>query len=218
MDSSDLQGRVALITGASRGIGSAIATMLASAGVRVAINYREREADAREVVSRLCRQGHTALALRADVSVGAEVDALHQAVRSAFGAIDILVNNAGRGTKRSLDELDEAEFDRTIAVNLKSAFLCSQAVIPDMRSRRWGRIVNVSSVAARTGGALGVHYNASKAGLEGLTRSGCYTNITSPSSTWGTRITTNSPTMAAPFSRRHDPQARSRKDASGSRS
>jgi 3-oxoacyl-[acyl-carrier protein] reductase len=82
----------------------------------------------------------------------------------------VLVNNAGTATVRGLDDLDEAEFDRTLAVNLKSAFLCTQAVLPGMRARRWGRIVNISSVAARGPGLVGVHYNAAKAGLEGLTR------------------------------------------------
>lgn len=92
------------------------------------------------------------------------------AVQSGLGAIDVLVNNAGTGSIRDIDELTEAEFDRTLAVNLKSAFLCTQAVLPGMRARRWGRIVNLSSAAARGGGLVGVHYNASKAGLEGLTR------------------------------------------------
>jgi 3-oxoacyl-[acyl-carrier protein] reductase len=86
------------------------------------------------------------------------------------GLPESLLNNAGIATVRGLDDLDEAEFDRTISVNLKSAFLCTQAVLPAMRARGWGRIVNISSVAARSAGVVGVHYNASKAGLEGLTR------------------------------------------------
>jgi 3-oxoacyl-[acyl-carrier protein] reductase len=89
-------------------------------------------------------------------------------VTAALGPIDILVNNAGIAIVRGVDDLTEDDFDRTIAVNLKSAFLCTQAVLPAMRARRWGRIVNISSGAAR--GAIGVHYNASKAGMEGLTR------------------------------------------------
>ena len=91
-------------------------------------------------------------------------------VQRELGPIDILVNNAGVGLHRSLDELTEADFDRTLAVNLKSAFLCTQAVLPHMRAQRWGRIVNISSGAARGAGVVGVHYNASKAGMEGLTR------------------------------------------------
>jgi 3-oxoacyl-[acyl-carrier protein] reductase len=91
-------------------------------------------------------------------------------VAASLGPIDILVNNAGVAIVRGVDDLTEDDFDRTIAVNLKSAFLCTQAVLPAMRARRWGRIVNISSGAARGAGAIGVHYNASKAGIEGLTR------------------------------------------------
>src|SRR5476649_2367543 len=91
-------------------------------------------------------------------------------VVSTLGPVDILVNNAGIAIVRGLDDLTESDFDQTIAVNLKSAFLCTQAVLPAMRAKRWGRIVNISSGAARGAGAIGVHYNASKAGMEGLTR------------------------------------------------
>ena len=91
-------------------------------------------------------------------------------VEARLGPIDILVNNAGMAEARGLDDITEADFDRTIAVNLKSAFLCTQAVLPGMRARRWGRIVNISSIAARGAGSVSVAYNASKAGLEGLTR------------------------------------------------
>lgn len=92
------------------------------------------------------------------------------AVTSRLGPIDILVNNAGVAVTRGVDDLTEADFDLTIAVNLKSVFLCMQAVLPGMRARTWGRIVNISSGAARGGGSIGPHYNASKAGIEGLTR------------------------------------------------
>ncbi len=91
-------------------------------------------------------------------------------VEDRLGVVDVLVNNAGIGAFFDLDNLTEAEFDRTLAVNLKSVFLCTQAVLPGMRARRWGRIVNLSSAAARGAGLVGVHYNASKAGIEGLTR------------------------------------------------
>ena len=93
-----------------------------------------------------------------------------ETVKAEFGTIDILVNNAGIAITRGIDDLTEADFDRTIAVNLKSVFLCTQAVLPLMRARKWGRIVNISSGAARGAGAIGPHYNASKAGMEGLTR------------------------------------------------
>jgi 3-oxoacyl-[acyl-carrier protein] reductase len=91
-------------------------------------------------------------------------------ITSALGPGDILVNNAGKAIVRGIDDLTESDFDETIAVNLKSAFLCTQAVLPTMRAKKWGRIVNISSGAARGAGAIGVHYNASKAGMEGLTR------------------------------------------------
>ncbi|MGF6882525.1 3-oxoacyl-[acyl-carrier protein] reductase [Nocardia sp. GAS34] len=165
-----LAGRVALVTGGSRGIGRATAEALAAAGAAVAVNYRSRKDEAEVVVAEIERAGGRGKVVGADVSVAAEVDAMVERVRAEFGEIDILVNNAGTGVFRTVEQLTEHEFDRTLAVNLKSAFLCTQAVLPGMRARGWGRIVNVSSVAARTGGAVGVHYNASKAGLEGLTR------------------------------------------------
>jgi 3-oxoacyl-[acyl-carrier protein] reductase len=87
-----------------------------------------------------------------------------------LGPLDILVNNAGVAVRRAIDDLTEADFDETLAVNLKSAFLCTQAVLPHMRAQHWGRIVNISSGAARGAGSIGLHYNASKAGMEGLTR------------------------------------------------
>jgi 3-oxoacyl-[acyl-carrier protein] reductase len=106
----------------------------------------------------------------ADVSQAAAVAKMMERVASDLGPIGILVNNAGMAIVRGVDDLTESEFDQTIAVNLKSAFLCTQAVLPAMRARKWGRIVNISSGAARGAGAIGVHYNASKAGMEGLTR------------------------------------------------
>ena len=111
-----------------------------------------------------------ALTVRADVSDGAAVKGMLESIARELGPPDVLINNAGIALRRGLDDLTEAEFDRTIAVNLKSAFLCTQAVLPGMRARRWGRIVNISSGAARGAGMIGVHYNASKAGMEGLTR------------------------------------------------
>jgi len=166
----DLSGHVALVTGASRGIGAAIAVALAEAGAAVAVNYRERAGDADAVVAKIKGSGGRAIAVAADVSQAASVASMVDRVTSELGAVDILVNNAGVAIVRGVDDLTESDFDRTITVNLKSAFLCIQAVLPGMRARKWGRIVNVSSGAARGGGAIGVHYNASKAGLEGLTR------------------------------------------------
>ena len=165
-----LSAHVALVTGASRGIGAAIALALAELGAAVAINYRERADGAQAVVTRIKAGGGRAMTVAADVSQAAAVTAMVEQITSSFGPVDILVNNAGIAIPRGVDDLSESDFDRTILVNLKSAFLCTQAVLPSMRARKWGRIVNVSSGAARGAGAIGPHYNASKAGMEGLTR------------------------------------------------
>jgi 3-oxoacyl-[acyl-carrier protein] reductase len=166
----NFEGRTALVTGAARGIGKAIVLALAESGADVAVNYRERAGEAEAVAQAVRRLGRRAIAVPADVSESAAVDALVGRAEAELGAIDILVNNAGVAIQRGLDDLSEADFDRTIAVNLKSAFLCTQAVLAGMRARHWGRIVNISSGAARGAGVIGVHYNASKAGMEGLTR------------------------------------------------
>ncbi|MEM5297277.1 3-oxoacyl-ACP reductase family protein [Burkholderia sp. JPY481] len=165
-----LNDRVALVTGGSRGIGRAVSLSLASAGAAVAVNYRQRGNEAARIVEQIESAGGRAIAVQADVSVASDVKAMIDEVGNRLGVVGILVNNAGTGTIVDIDRLTEAEFDRTLAVNLKSAFLCTQAVLPGMRAQRWGRIVNLSSAAARGAGLVGVHYNASKAGLEGLTR------------------------------------------------
>jgi 3-oxoacyl-[acyl-carrier protein] reductase len=162
--------RVALVTGASRGIGKAIAISLADAGAAVAVNYREKIAEAEAVAQAIRAKGGKAMAIGADVSKSDEVARMMAAVERELGPVDVLVNNAGVGLVRGVEELTEADFDLTIAVNLKSVFLCTQAVIPGMRRRQWGRIVNISSGAARGAGGVGPHYNASKAGMEGMTR------------------------------------------------
>jgi 3-oxoacyl-[acyl-carrier protein] reductase len=166
----DLSGRCALVTGAARGIGKAIALALAETGANVAVNYRDREQNAQGVVDAIHKLGRKAVAARADVSGGVAVTSMISTIERELGRVDVLINNAGIALHRGLDELTEADFDRTIAVNLKSAFLCTQAVLPHMRAQRWGRIVNISSGAARGAGGVGIHYNASKAGMEGLTR------------------------------------------------
>jgi 3-oxoacyl-[acyl-carrier protein] reductase len=167
---ASLNNRVALVTGGSRGIGQAIAVSLAEAGAAVAVNYREKAAEARNVVETIRQAGGRAMAIGADVSQAAEVAGMMTAIERELGPVDVLVNNAGIGLVRTVDELSEDDFDRTIAVNLKSVFLCTQAVVPGMRARKWGRIVNISSGAARGAGGVGPHYNASKAGMEGMTR------------------------------------------------
>jgi len=167
---ADLNGHTALVTGASRGIGAAIALALAKAGAAVAVNYRQHATEADAMVAKIKDIGGRATAIAADVSQAAAVAKMVDHVTSTLGPIDILVNNAGIAIVRGIDDLTESDFDATIGVNLKSAFLCTQAVVPAMRAKKWGRIVNISSGAARGGGAIGVHYNASKAGMEGLTR------------------------------------------------
>lgn len=163
-------GRIAIITGGSRGIGAAISRALAEAGAAVAINYRERADHAKKLADKLLNSGASAITVQADVSQTDAVAEMVQLVKSRLGNVDILINNAGIAITRGIDTLSEAEFDQTIAVNLKSVFLCTQAVLPMMRAKQWGRIINISSGAARGAGAIGPHYNASKAGVEGLTR------------------------------------------------
>jgi 3-oxoacyl-[acyl-carrier protein] reductase len=170
MAGQDLGAHVALVTGASRGIGAAVALTLAELGAAVAVNYRERTDDAEAIVAKIKSSGGRAMAVAADVSQSAAVAGMVERIARELGPIDILVNNAGIAIVRGVDELSESDFDRTLLVNLKSAFLCTQAVLPGMRVRKWGRIVNITSGAARGAGAIGPHYNASKAGMEGLTR------------------------------------------------
>lgn len=165
-----LSSRTALVTGASRGIGRAIALALAEAGANVAVNYRERKLEAEATVKAITALGRKAVALQADVSKAKAVAELVRQTEAVLGSIDILVNNAGVAVRRGLEDLTEEDFDRTIETNLKSAFLCTQAVFAGMRQRGWGRIINISSGAARGAGLVGAHYNASKAGMEGLTR------------------------------------------------
>jgi len=170
MTADNLCGRTALVTGGSRGIGAAISKALAEAGAAVAINYRERDDAAKQLADILRKTGVHAITVQADVSQTDAVVKMVQIVKSELGAIDILINNAGIAITRGIDDLSEADFDRTISVNLKSVFLCTQAILPMMRAKKWGRIVNISSGAARGAGSIGPHYNASKAGIEGMTR------------------------------------------------
>jgi 3-oxoacyl-[acyl-carrier protein] reductase len=164
-----LNGRAALVTGASRGIGRAVAIALAEAGADVAINYRANADAARDVEHVIGELGRRAIVVDADVAFAGDVDRLVRTTNERLGPIDILVNNAGIARPQKLDEITEQDWDELIAVNLKSCFLVTQAVVPQMRARRWGRIVNMSSVAAHLGGVVGPHYAASKAGMVGLT-------------------------------------------------
>ena len=170
-----LNGRVALITGGSRGIGRATATVLAQAGCDVIVNYLQAEERAAEVVKEVEQTGRRALAIQADVSAEADVERLVAASVAAFGRVDILVNNAGINPSKPFAELTLSDWQTVITQNLTSAFLVSQAVVPGMRERQWGRIIMLSSIAAQTGGVIGPHYAASKAGMIGLAHS--YANL-----------------------------------------
>jgi 3-oxoacyl-[acyl-carrier protein] reductase len=167
----DLRDRVALVTGGSRGIGAGVAIALARAGAHVAVNYHERADAANGVCGEIIGTGRKAIAIQADVSVSADVTSMVAEIEAHLGGIDILVNNAGIAHPRKLEDITEAEWDEVLTVNLKSVFLVTQAVVGGMRQRKWGRIINLSSVAAQTGGAVGAHYAASKAGIIGLAHS-----------------------------------------------
>ena len=164
-----LAGRVALVTGASGGIGRAIALRLAAKGAVVAVGYgRGREAAA-DTVSAIAAAGGRAIMAGADLLRLEAASELVEAVEHSVGPIELLVANAGLGRARTLEMVSAADFDETIAVNLRAPFLLAQRTLPAMRRQRYGRILFMSSVAAFTGGVVGPHYAASKAGLHGLT-------------------------------------------------
>ncbi|MHB1159253.1 MAG: 3-oxoacyl-[acyl-carrier-protein] reductase [Chloroflexota bacterium] len=162
--------KVALITGGSRGIGRAIALRLAREGVAVVVNYVSSEGAAREIVDQVQAQGGRALAVRANVAVAAEAEAMVERVIGEFGRLDILVNNAGITRDGLLMRMSEQDWDAVLDTNLKGSYACTKAALRPMMKRRYGRIVNVSSVAGLMGNAGQVNYSASKAGLLGLTR------------------------------------------------
>ncbi len=168
---NELTGKVALVTGASLGIGRATAVALGRAGADIAVNFRTHQAEASEVCAQIESGGRRAVPVKADISVAGEVRDMVAAVGRQLGEISILVNNAGITRPQPLDAITEQDWDEIIAINLKSVFLVTQAVLPGMRKRRWGRIINLSSVAAQLGGIVGPHYAASKAGVLGLTHS-----------------------------------------------
>jgi len=170
-----LDDKVALVTGGSRGIGAAAALALAKAGANVAVNYRRRNEEAEKVCSAIRACGRHAICVPADVSKSAAVAEMITRVQTELGPVGILVNNAGIARPQPVDQIREADWDELIDVNLKSAFLVTQAVLPEMRRSHWGRIINLSSIAAQFGGVVGPHYAASKAGMIGLTHS--YSNL-----------------------------------------
>jgi len=166
-----LAGKAALVTGASRGIGRAIALHLAECGADVAVNYAGSEAAAQEVVEQITALGRKAIKLQADVSRSAEAESLIKQTIEAFGKIDILVNNAGITRDNLIIRMKEEDFDEVIATNLKGVFNCAKAVTRDMMRQRSGRIINISSIAGAMGNAGQVNYASAKAGIIGLTKS-----------------------------------------------
>jgi 3-oxoacyl-[acyl-carrier protein] reductase len=168
MPDRPLSGRRALVTGGSRGIGRALAVALAEAGADVAITFREREADAVLACTDIADHGRKAVSIRADLSNRLEIAAMLAGVAAELGEVDILVNNAGVAKPAPIDRAGPAEWDEAIDTNLTSAYLVTQGVVGGMRTRRWGRLIFLSSVAAQVGGVVGPHYAASKAGLHGL--------------------------------------------------
>ena len=166
-----LEGKTAIVTGSSRGLGRAIALAIAREGADVLVNFASREEPAKEVAAAIEQLGRRAILHRADVSNGAQARAMVQAAVATFGRVDILVNNAGITLPKGPLETSEAEWDRVLAVNLKSVFLCSQAVAEGMIAQGGGRIINIASTAGQTGSLSGPAYCASKAGVEGLTKS-----------------------------------------------
>jgi len=171
-DRLNFEGKVALVTGGSGGIGRSVCVSLAARGCNVAVNYFGRRDEALKVVEEVERLGRRGMAVKADVSRMREVEGMVESVIREMGGIDVLVNCAGILTvKPSILEVTEEDWDRTIEVNLKGVFNCCKAVAKHMIERRSGKIVNISSIAGRNGGTVGVHYAASKAGVIGLTMS-----------------------------------------------
>jgi len=162
--------RCAIVTGGSGGIGEAISLRLAMAGYDICINYHSSPQRAEGVKRRVEELGRRAITFQADVSQPSQVEEMVQRVVDTLGGIDVLVNNAGILSRQMVTEdLEEREWDRVLAVNLKGAFLCSRSAIPHLKKAPQASIVNISSIAGKMGGVVGVHYAASKAGLIGLT-------------------------------------------------
>ncbi|WP_298405981.1 3-oxoacyl-[acyl-carrier-protein] reductase [uncultured Chloroflexus sp.] len=167
----DLSGRVAIVTGGSRGIGRATAERLAASGATVVVNYRGNAAAAAATVAAITAAGGKAITVQGDVSQPADVEHLVKTTLEQFGRIDILVNNAGITRDNLLLRMKESDFDEVIATNLRGAFLCTRAVLRPMTKQRFGRIINITSVIGLIGNAGQANYAAAKAGIIGFTKS-----------------------------------------------
>lgn len=173
-----LDGKVALVTGASRGIGRAVALKFAAEGAKVAVNYLTSEKEAHQVVQEIESRGGEALAVRADVASKADVVAMVERVLKEWGGVDILMNNAGLALDGPAEHMSEEDWDRVIDVNLKGTFLCTQAVVPSMRERGAGKVINVSAASAVRGRKDGANFCAAKAGVLALTK--CFARELAP--------------------------------------
>ena len=167
---SNLTGKIAIVTGASRGIGRACAIQLAALGAKVVVNYNKNADAANQVVAEIKQNGGEALAVQADVSKFDEAQKLIKATTDAYGRLDILVNNAGTTKDTLLAIMKEEEFDVIIAQDLKSVFNCSKAALRQMMKQKYGRIVNMTSVAGVVGNPGQTNYSAAKAGIIGFTK------------------------------------------------
>lgn len=167
-----LSGQVAIVTGASRGIGRAIAELFAREGAKVVVNYNISEEKARAVAEGIKKQGGEAICVRADISKSDQVKRMVERTVEMYGRIDILVNNAGIHVAKDFFETSEDEWDKTMDVNLKGAYLCSKEVAPIMLKQKKGRIINISSNSGlyHPSAMRFTEYVASKAGMNGLTK------------------------------------------------
>jgi len=170
MSGIELQGKVALVTGASRGIGAVVACRLAQAGAKVGVNYHASVDAATQVVDSITKAGGEALLVGGDVSQQETAEAIIKQVVDHWGNIDILINNAGINRDRLLIRMKPEDFDDVISVNLRGAFLCTRYVMPHLIRQRSGRVINMSSVVGLSGNPGQANYAAAKAGLVGLTK------------------------------------------------
>ncbi len=166
----DLTNRVALVTGASRGIGRAVALKLAERGAKIVINYNQSAAEAEKVAEEIRSQGGQCLTVQGDVTLAADVERVFQAAQQEFDRVDILVNNAGINRDTLILRMSEKDWDEVLSTDLRGAFLCTKAALRSMMRQRWGRIINISSLAGLLGNAGQANYSAAKAGLIGLTK------------------------------------------------
>ena len=184
-----LEGRVALVTGASRGLGKGIAIAFAAEGAKVAVNYNSSKAGADDTVAQIRKAGGTAEAFQADVSDTASVEALVKSIEAKLGGVDILVNNAGIVSASPLVKMTPENWDKVFAVHVRAMYLCCRAVLPGMLERKYGKIINMSGSFAITGAENFVHLSAAKGAMTGFTRAlarevgpqGVYVNAIVPS-------------------------------------